>query len=622
MAEIDISNVISVTLSATPITMRQANLSTIAIFTTDEGIRRSDGTVEPYTIYRTPTAVAADYGTDSEVYLQAVKIFAQAPNILTANGYLVVIPMLPSVTIEATAGYALVETYNLQNFRAVTDGSISFNIDNGGARALTGLNFTGATTSQKLAQVFNQAFADAAKGASITTATIDVTNFSSVEDGSFTIQVGDETAVNVGDIDCTGVTSITGLATVIQSALNGASVPATVTADTENSLLTFTTTATGASTTISMASGSTGTDIYGSSYLNVAAGTSASGSDAINCTAAIVDGELKFTSNTTGASSSVEILSNTIGTDLSTIEYLDVDSIVEVQGMGAYIGRERLADAIIRTQALVYFNGCLVDHDFEDDTELLNASDYVETQSKILFVGKHQLDCCDTGSVFDRIRSRGNHHTRCIAYFGDTAQSARLIAAAYASRGLCVDFGGSNTTLTMQLKELSGCEPDPQATETLVQKAKTVGADMYVSVDGVPSVFSNGANEFFDNVYNDIWLKTALQVAGFNCLHTAGSKLPQTAAGVATLISAYVDVLNRGIKNGAFAPGTWTLPVTFGDPVMLRQSVASVGYYVYATPITEQAQEERDERKAPFIQMAVKRAGAIHSSNILVYINN
>lgn len=622
MAEIDISNVISVTLSATPITMRQANLSTIAIFTTDEGIRRSDGTVEPYTIYRTPTAVAADYGTDSEVYLQAVKIFAQAPNILTANGYLVVIPMLPSVTIEATSGYALVETYNLQNFRAVTDGSISFNIDNGGARALTGLNFTGATTSQKLAQVFNQAFVDAAQGASITTAAIDIANFESVTDGSFTIQVGDETAVNVGNIDCSGITSLSGLASVIQSALNGASVLATVTADTENSLLTFRTTTTGADTTISMASGSTGTDIYGSDYLNVAAGTSASGTDAIPCVAAIVDGELKFTSNSTGASSSVEILSNTTGTDLSTIEYLDVDSVVEVQGMDSYVGRERLADAIIRTQALVYFNGCLVDHNFEDDTELLNASDYVETQSKMLFVGKHQLGCCDSGSVFDRIRSRSNHHTRCIAYFGDTAQSSRLIAAAYASRGLCVDFGGSNTTLTMQLKELAGCEPDPQATETLVQKAKTVGADMYVSVDGVPSVFSNGANEFFDNVYNDIWLKTALQVAGFNCLHTAGSKLPQTAAGLATLISAYVDVLNRGIKNGAFAPGTWTLPVTFGDPVMLRQSVASVGYYVYATPITEQAQEERDERKAPFIQMAVKRAGAIHSSNILVYINN
>lgn len=616
MAEIDISNIISVTLSATPITMKQANLSTIAIFTTDEG------TGQDYTIYRTPTAVAADYGTDSEVYEQAVKIFAQAPNILTANGYLVVIPMLPSVTIEATSGYGLIEDYNLQNFRAVTDGSIGISVDSAATRALTGLNFSAATTSQKLAQVFNQAFADAARGASITTATVDIADFSSVEDGSFTIQVGSDTAVNVGSIDCSGATTLEGLATVIQSALNGASVPVTVTADAENSLLTFTTSSTGADMTLSMASGSTGTDIYGTSYLNVAAGTTAAGADAIGCTASIVDGELKFTSNSTGASSSVLFVQNTTGTDLSGIEYLDINSAVYVQGMGAYTGRERLTDAIVRTQALVYFNGCLVDHDFEDDTELLNASDYVQTQSKMLFVGKHELSCCDSGSVFDRVRGRGNHHTRCIAYFGDTAKDARLVAAAYASRGLCVDFGGSNTTLTMQLKELSGCEPDPNATETLVQKAKNVGADMYVSVDGVPCAFSNGANEFFDNVYNDIWLKTALQVAGFNCLHTAGSKLPQTAAGLATLISAYVDVLNRGIKNGAFAPGTWTLPVTFGDPVMLKQSVASVGYYVYATPITEQDQAERDERKAPFIQMAVKRAGAIHSSNILVYINN
>ena len=210
----------------------------------------------------------------------------------------------------------------------------------------------------------------------------------------------------------------------------------------------------------------------------------------------------------------------------------------------------------------------------------------------------------------------------CLAYFKDTAQSARLMAAAYASRGQSVDFGGSNTTLTMQLKTLATIDPDPNATETLVQKAKAVGADMYVSVDGVPCVFSNGANEFFDNVYNDIWLKTALQVAGFNALRNAASKIPQTAAGVEILVKAYTDVLNTGIKNGAFAAGKWTLPVTFGDPQMLKDAVESVGYYVYATPIEEQAQSEREERKAPFIQMAIKRAGAIHTSDILVYINN
>ena len=159
--QLDISNIISVTLSATPITMKQANLSTIALFTVEDGVPTADGKgVEPYTIYRNSTSVAGDYGTDSEVYKQAVKIFAQTPNILTANGYLVVIPLKPDVSIEATAGYVLQQGYNLQNFRAVTDGSIDIEIDGNGAKSLTGLNFSSATTAQKLCNVFNTAFAD------------------------------------------------------------------------------------------------------------------------------------------------------------------------------------------------------------------------------------------------------------------------------------------------------------------------------------------------------------------------------------------------------------------------------------------------------------------------------
>lgn len=617
MAELDISNVISVSLSATPLTMKQANLSTIALFTANEGPEPNT----PYYIYRNPTAVGQDWGTDSEVYRQAVKIFAQTPNILTGNGYLIVIPLLPSVSIEATSGYAIQESYNLQNFRAVTDGSIKINIDDTGDIALTGLNFSSATTSQKLIAVFNSAFADYAKGASITSGVVDYQDFTSVENGSFTIQTGDSEAVEITGLDFSSITSLADIATVINTALSTADVPVTATADEDNAVITFETDLKSADATLSMSAGSTGTDVYGSSYLNIAAGTSADGQDAINCVASLLDGQLKFTSGSTGSDSSVDFASDTTGTDLSTIEYLDVATMVKVQGTNAYVGQERLTDALIRAKGLIFFNGVLVDYTLTTD-ELLDASDYIQTQSKMLFISDNDTNCVEEGMIFDRIKQRGNTHTRCIAYFGNTKESARLVASAYAGRGLCVDFDGSNTTLSMQLKDLTGCEPDPRMTETLKEKAKHVGADVYASIDGVPAVLSFGENDFFDNVYNDIWLKTALQVAGFNCLRSATGKIPQTQAGVATLISAYVDVLNRGIKNGAIAPGSWTRPDTFGDPKRLKESVASIGYYVYATPITEQSQEDREERKAPFIQMAIKRAGAIHSSNILVYINN
>ena len=76
------------------------------------------------------------------------------------------------------------------------------------------------------------------------------------------------------------------------------------------------------------------------------------------------------------------------------------------------------------------------------------------------------------------------------------------------------------------------------------------------------------------------------------------------------------------MNNGSIAPGTWTLPITFGDTELLRTNVATYGYYIYSTPLSQQSQADREERKAPYIQMAIKRSGAIHSSDVMVYINN
>jgi len=48
--------------------------------------------------------------------------------------------------------------------------------------------------------------------------------------------------------------------------------------------------------------------------------------------------------------------------------------------------------------------------------------------------------------------------------------------------------------------------------------------------------------------------------------------------------------------------------------------ITQKGYYTYSIPIAQQAQTDRELRKAPLVQIAVKRAGAIHSSDVLVII--
>ncbi len=193
--------------------------------------------------------------------------------------------------------------------------------------------------------------------------------------------------------------------------------------------------------------------------------------------------------------------------------------------------------------------------------------------------------------------------------------------ASYAGRALSVNFSGSNTTTTMALKDLTGVQPDPSMTQTLYNKAKAAGADIYVSFQGVPKVQCFGANSFFDQVYNLRWFVGALQVAGFNFLAQSSTKVPQTEAGMDGLKGAYRAVCEQAISNQYGAPGTWSSPTTFGNQADLYANIAQRGYYIYSLPVAQQLQVDREARIAPLVQIALKEAGAIQSSTVIVNVN-
>ena len=197
---------------------------------------------------------------------------------------------------------------------------------------------------------------------------------------------------------------------------------------------------------------------------------------------------------------------------------------------------------------------------------------------------------------------------------------AQLFAAAYLSLGMSVDFTGSNTAMTMNLKTLTGVNIDTGITQTMYNAAKIDGVDLYVSY-GTEGVFSTGGNDFFDNVYNTLWLKLALQVAGFNYLKTINTKIPQTESGMDGLKNSQAVVFQQAVNNGVLAKGlNWNSADVFGDPVSLKRNITEQGYYIYSAPIAGQSEADRVERKAPLIQSAVKFAGAIHTATIINYI--
>ena len=84
------------------------------------------------------------------------------------------------------------------------------------------------------------------------------------------------------------------------------------------------------------------------------------------------------------------------------------------------------------------------------------------------------------------------------------------------------------------------------------------------------------------------------------------------------LISTVERTLSLFVTAGVIAPGKWNSTYDFADPEVFRRNIAAEGYYVYAKPMAEQVQSEREKRKAPAIQVALKLAGAIHLSNIAI----
>ena len=51
-----------------------------------------------------------------------------------------------------------------------------------------------------------------------------------------------------------------------------------------------------------------------------------------------------------------------------------------------------------------------------------------------------------------------------------------------------------------------------------------------------------------------------------------------------------------------------------------QRNIAEKGYYIYSIPVAQQNQTEREARKAPVIQIAVKFSGAIHHSEVIITV--
>lgn len=329
------------------------------------------------------------------------------------------------------------------------------------------------------------------------------------------------------------------------------------------------------------------------------------------------DTTIKFTSKRFGTDSSVTVAaaSDAEGaTDLYGETYFDGASATPAAGTNA--SGQTLAEAVQAAQQQVYFGGVLTTQYCDNATVQANAAaiqaldcDYFEAMSSMKNMAELGAD----------IKAAGLGKTRLLE-MSNSAQEAKIAIATYATIAKSVNWSGSNTANTMNLKTLTGCLPDNGLSDTYVLSAQTNGVDIYANTGGLSVVYSNDNNGFTDDIEFQLWFKKAIEVAGFNYLRQTNTKIPQTESGMNGLKSAYEKVCVNGVTNGSIAPNTWNNSIPFGDPETFQNSIQERGYYIYSAPISQQSQTDREARQAPVCQIAVKTSGAFHFSEVIINI--
>lgn len=396
------------------------------------------------------------------------------------------------------------------------------------------------------------------KGAVLSADQRDISNFTAISDGSMKITIdGSEKVVTA--LNLSAVTNLNGVASALTAKLGTASV--------------------------------TWNDVYN---------------------------RFEITSLTTGTTSTISYaIANATGTDVSSLMGLTVGhASVPVNGYAA----EPLMDAIthLANKSLKWYGLDIAEP--ISDADVLEVAAFINATSPSRIYGQTitnslALDGTSTADLAYKLSKLNNGRVFSI-FSGDTAHAA----ASVFGRAFSVNFNGNNTTITLKFKQLPGVAAEdlevPQA-----KALKDKNCNVFAGYNNDTAILQEGVmcdGSFIDERHGLDWLQNHLETALWNLFYTTNTKVPQTEGGVNRQSTVLERALEQAVTNGLIGPGQWN-----GDSFGALETgdYLSKGFYVFANSLDDQAQSEREARKSPVFQIAIKMAGATHFTDVLVSVN-
>lgn len=398
------------------------------------------------------------------------------------------------------------------------------------------------------------------RGAILTTAQQALANFTAITNGGMKITV-DGVLKTVSALDMSGVTNLNGAASALQAKLTGC----TVAWDANNARFIIKSATTGAASAVAFAvAPSSGVDV--SSLFGLKAADGGYTVDGV-----VAETALAGVQALAGKSNAWYGLMFAASAALSDDDVLAVAGFVEAAGVSRIYGHT--------TQATTALDGVV------------------------------------TTDIASKLKALGYKRS-----FTQYSGNSPYAVASIFGRAFTVDFQGSNTTITLKFKQEPGIAPE-SLTESQAAALQAKNCNVFVQYNNDTAILQEGVmanGYFFDEVHGTDWLQNDVQTDIYNLLYTSTTKIPQTDAGINRIISRISARLAQAVTNGMVAPGVWNAA---GFGALQQGDTLSTGYYVYAPPVASQSQADREARKAPVIQCAIKLAGAVHSVNCIINVN-
>jgi hypothetical protein len=328
-----------------------------------------------------------------------------------------------------------------------------------------------------------------------------------------------------------------------------------------------------------------------------------------------------FTSNSTGASSSVSFLAPPTGgggvVDISTqLLGTSATAVEAVQGIVA----ETAVSAVATLDGIAAWYGLTIASTVAlSNADHLAVAAYIQGDATRHIYGVTTQDAtnvwnpANTANIASELAAAQYTRTFCIYSSFSAYAAASVFGIAFST-----NWSLANSAYSLMYKVCFGLTAENIGTAV----AGTLDAKrcMYFSeYDNNTALLQFGEMSgpaYFDEIHGTDALANAVQTNVFNVLYTS-RKVPQTDPGEHLLVVAANVAMAQFVTNGLIAPGQWNAA---GVGAVSQGDFLTTGYYVYLPPVATQAQADREARKAMPMTILAKMAGAVHTAFVQINV--